>query len=360
MTEGNSASGGVAAPHPDRRRALTTIVTAEKGPELDTATSTGPDVLSAPLRMRFDYTRSVGPTIGAFLTGLRARKVVGARGSDGRVLVPPPEYDPVSNLPLTDFVDVADTGTVSTWTWVREPQPGQPFDRPFAWALITLDGADSALLHAVDVDSPEQIHTGLRVRARWAAETTGDIKDIVCFEPGEGSETATAPTSSEGDAEPVTMITTPVDLSYKHTASPQETVYLRGLAEGKLIGARTDAGGKVYFPPRGANPTSGLPTEDYIELSDHGTVTTFCIVNVPFLGQRIKPPYVAAYVLLDGADIPILHLVLGCEASEVRMGMRVKAVWKPREQWGHGLENVDHFEPTGEPDADYETYKHHL
>ena len=28
-----------------------------------------------------------------------------------------------------------------------------------------------------------------------------------------------------------------------------------------------------------------------------GTVTTFCIVNVPFYGQKIKPPYVAAYVL---------------------------------------------------------------
>jgi len=355
VTEGNSASGVVTA---SLDRALTTTVTAEKGPELDT--STAPDVLSAPLRMRFDYTRSVGPTIGAFLTGLRARKVVGARGSDGRVLVPPPEYDPVSNLPLTEFVDVADAGTVSTWTWVREPQPGQPFDRPFAWALITLDGADSALLHAVDVESPEQIHTGLRVRARWAEETTGDIKDIVCFEPGESAGAATASADAGDDAAPVTMITTPVDLSYKHTASPQETVYLRGLAEGKLIGARTDAGDKVYFPPRGANPTSGRPTEDYIELSDRGTVTTFCIVNVPFLGQRIKPPYVAAYVLLDGADIPILHLVLGCEASEVRMGMRVKAVWKPREQWGHGLENVDHFEPSGEPDADYETYKHHL
>lgn len=156
------------------------------------------------------------------------------------------------------------------------------------------------------------------------------------------------------------MITTPVDLPYKHTASPQETVYLRGLAEGKLIGGRTDDAGKVYFPPRGANPTDGRPTNDFIELPDRGTVTTFCIVNVPFLGQRIKPPYVAAYVLLDGADIPFLHLVLGCEASEVRMGMRVEAVWRPREEWGYGLENVDHFRPTGEPDADYETYKHHL
>ncbi|WP_198429280.1 Zn-ribbon domain-containing OB-fold protein [Nocardia bovistercoris] len=327
------------------------------GPNTSVAdTDTAPDVLSAPLRVRFDYTRSVGPTIGRFLTELRARKVVGVRGSDGRVLVPPPEYDPVTAEPLTDFVDVSDVGTVESWTWVREPLPGQPFDRPFAYALIRLDGADSALLHAVDVAEPAEISTGLRVRARWADATSGSITDIVCFEPGDTSTAVPVETAGE----PVTVIVTPVDLAYAHTASPQETVYLRGLAEGKLIGARTDANGKVYFPPRGANPTNGLPTDDYIELSDRGTVTTFCIVNVPFLGQRIKPPYVAAYVLLDGADIPVLHLVLGCDASEVRMGMRVRAVWKPREEWGFGLENVDHFEPSGEPDAEYDTYKHHL
>ncbi|MFE7802639.1 Zn-ribbon domain-containing OB-fold protein [Nocardia sp. NPDC057440] len=318
---------------------------------------TEPDVLSAPLRVRFDYTRSVGPTIGNFLTELRGRKIVGVRGSDGRVLVPPPEYDPITSAPLTEFVDVADTGTVESWTWVHDPLPGQPFDRPFAWALIRLDGADTTLLHAVDVAEPGAIHTGQRVVARWAAETAGSIKDIVCFEPG---ETSHAPADSVDDAEPVTMITTPVDLDYKHTASPQETIYLRGLAEGKLLGGRTDAAGKVYFPPRGANPTDGRPTDDIVELPDRGTVTTFCIVNVPFLGQRIKPPYVAAYVLLDGADIPFLHLVLGCEATEVRMGMRVEAVWKPREEWGYGLENVDHFRPTGEPDAEYDTYSHHL
>ncbi|MGX1775500.1 Zn-ribbon domain-containing OB-fold protein [Nocardia brasiliensis] len=320
--------------------------------------TTAPDVLSAPLRVQFDYTRSVGPTIGKFLTALRDRKIVGVRGTDGRVLVPPPEYDPVSAEPLTDFVDVAAVGTVASWTWVREPLPGQPFDRPFAWALIRLDGADTTLLHAVDVAAPEDIRTGMRVAVRWAAETSGSIHDIACFVPGEQPEATTEGTETGGD--PISVITTPVDLSYKHTASPQETVYLRGLAEGKLLGGRTDAAGKVYFPPRGANPTDGRPTDQTVELPDRGTVTTFCIVNVPFLGQRIKPPYVAAYVLLDGADIPVLHLVLGCEASEVRMGMRVEAVWKPREEWGFGLENVDHFRPTGEPDADYETYKHHL
>ncbi|MEG8177432.1 DNA-binding protein [Nocardia terpenica] len=306
--------------------------------------------------MTFDYTRSVGPTVGRFLTGLREGRIVGVRGSDGRVLVPPAEYDPVTAAPLTEFVEVADVGTVRTWTWVRDPLPGQPFDRPFAWALIQLDGADTTLLHAVDVAAPEDIHTGLRVRVRWAAERTGTIHDIACFEPGATS----APPADSVAGEPVTGIVTPIDLRYKHTASPQESGYLKALAQGRLIGGRADAESKVYFPPRGADPIDGRPTDDIVDLPDTGIITTFCIVNVPFLGQKIKPPFVAAYILLDGADIPVLHRVLGCDPAQVRMGMRVKAVWKPRAEWGYTLENVDHFEPTGEPDAEYATYAHHL
>ncbi|MGW3539786.1 Zn-ribbon domain-containing OB-fold protein [Nocardia niigatensis] len=307
--------------------------------------------------MKFDYTRSTGPIIGRFLTELRSGKVVGVRGSDGRVIVPPAEFDPATGEALSEFVDVSDVGTVQTWSWVADPLPGQPFDRPFAYALIKLDGADTAILHAVDVASPADISTGLRVRARWAAERTGDIHDIEAFEPG---ETSAAPADATSEAEPVTGIVTPIDFSIKHTAAPQEAVFLKALMEGRLLGARARMDGKVYFPPRGADPRDGSPTDDYVEVSDKGIVTTFCIVNVPFMGQRLKPPYVAAYVLLDGADIPFLHLVLGVEASEVRMGMRVEAVWKPREEWGLSMANIDHFRPTGEPDADYDSFAHHL
>ncbi|WP_063028925.1 MULTISPECIES: Zn-ribbon domain-containing OB-fold protein [Nocardia] len=336
---------------------MTGVIAKGSGPEAEPA----PEVLSAELRMKFDYTRSVGPTIGRFLTGLREGRIVGVRGSDGRVIVPPAEFDPVTAQRLTDFVDVSDVGTVQSWSWVADPLPGQPFDRPFAWALVKFDGADTAMLHALDVSSPDEVHSGLRVRVRWAAERSGSIHDIACVEPGETSSAPAGSTSADADAaEPVTGIVTPIDLRYKHTASPTETRYLKALAEGRLIGGRADAESKVYFPPRGADPIDGRPTDEMVDLPDTGTITTFCIVNVPFMGQKIKPPYVTAYVLLDGADIPVLHRVLGCDPSEVRMGMRVKAVWKPREEWGYTLENVDHFEPNGEPDADYDSYRHHL
>jgi uncharacterized OB-fold protein len=316
--------------------------------------------LHAPMKVEFDYTRSLGPVLSQFMTGLRDRQILGGRTSDGTVVVPPPEFDPVTHDAVTDLVPVADTGVVQTWAWVSHPVADQPLEHPFAFALVLLDGADAPLLHAVDAGSADAMSTGMRVRARWADETVGRIGDIACFVPlASVEEVAQQPSRHLGE-EPVTGIVTPVRLAYDYAASPEETKFYLGLAEGRILGQRCPTCHKVYVPPRGACPVDGVPTTDEVELPDKGTVTTFCIVNVPFLGQKIEPPYVSAYVLLDGADIAFLHLILDVAAADVRMGMRVEAVWKPRDEWGTTIENISHFRPTREPDADYETYQQHL
>jgi uncharacterized protein len=323
--------------------------------------------LQAPVTVAFDYTRSTGPVLGRFFTGLRDGVILGGRTSSDRVLVPPPEFDPDTHESITDFVEVSPVGTVTAWSWCPEPVAGQPLDRPFAWVQVRLDGADGTLLHALDVASSDGIEPGMRVQVRWAGERVGAITDIACFEPESVVEqrapasVVETPEDAQGAAtDPVTGIITPVELDYLYAASPEESAFYRALEEGRIIGQRCPVCQKVYVPPRSACPVDGVATTDEVELSDRGTVTTFCIVNVPFLGQKITPPYVSAYVLLDGADIAFLHLILDIPAEEVRMGMRVEAVWKPREEWGTTIENISHFRPTGEPDADFETYKVHL
>jgi uncharacterized protein len=139
--------------------------------------------LSAPHAIDYTYTRSTGPMIGAFLTGLRDCRIIGVRGADGRVLVPAIDYDPVTSDDLSELVEVADSGVVTTWAWNAQPLEGQPLSHPFAWVLVRLDGADTAMLAALDTDRPADVTTGMRVRARWADERIGSIRDLVCFEP---------------------------------------------------------------------------------------------------------------------------------------------------------------------------------
>jgi uncharacterized OB-fold protein len=139
--------------------------------------------LAAPHVLEYPYHRSVGPVIGRFLAALRERRIVGVRGADGRVLVPPIEYDPNTGESISQMVDAGNAGVVTTWTWIAEPRPYHPLDHPFAFALIRIDGADTAMLHAVDAGTEAAMRTGMRVAARWRDETEGAITDIVCFEP---------------------------------------------------------------------------------------------------------------------------------------------------------------------------------
>jgi uncharacterized protein len=143
------------------------------------------EALHASHRLEYPYSRSVGPVIGAFMTGLRDGKLLGVRGAGGSVIVPPTEYDPTTGDDTGEMVDVGPGGAVETWAWVSHPLPKHPMSTPFAWALIRLDGADTALLHVVDTGGTEQLSTGDRVTVKFRpeAERVGAMSDIEAFVP---------------------------------------------------------------------------------------------------------------------------------------------------------------------------------
>jgi uncharacterized OB-fold protein len=139
--------------------------------------------LSAEHLISYDYKRSVGPVLGRFFTALRERRILGSPTPDGRVLVPPMEHDPNTGEALGETVEVGPGGTVTSWAWVFTPREKHPLDRPFAWALIRLDGATSGLLHAVDAGDESRMKTGMRVQPRWRRDPIGGIRDLEYFEP---------------------------------------------------------------------------------------------------------------------------------------------------------------------------------
>ncbi len=158
--------------------------------------------------------------------------------------------------------------------------------------------------------------------------------------------------------EPVRSIRTPMRLEYTIAAGRAPSRFLRGLAQRRILAQRCPECEKVYVPPRGACPTCGVPTDEEVELPHTGTITTFCIVNIPFAGQAIEIPYVCASVLLDGANIALFHLIQEVPPEDVRMGMRVEAVWADAP--GPTLESIKYFRPSGEPDAPFEAYREYL
>ena len=152
-------------------------------------------------------------------------------------------------------------------------------------------------------------------------------------------------------SDPVRRIEGPVHLEYTVGAGRTLSRFLAGIMEGRLLGRRCGSCQKVYVPPKGACPTCGVPMDGEVPVEDSGTLTTFCVVNVPFEGQTMKLPYVYGSILLDGADLPILHLIQ-VPANEARIGMRLVAEWAPPAERRPTLESIRWFVPTGEPDRE--------
>ena len=159
-------------------------------------------------------------------------------------------------------------------------------------------------------------------------------------------------------SEPVTIVETPIRLDYSYTPGVASSRFLRSIERGEIVGQRCPTCGMVYVPPRGACSMCGVATDEEIVLSGRGTITTFCVTQIPSPG--LVPPYVTAWIRLDGSDITSMFLVQECDPADVRLGMRVEAVWVDESERVASLGNIRYFRPSGEPDAPYESYKDYV
>jgi uncharacterized OB-fold protein len=150
---------------------------------------------------------------------------------------------------------------------------------------------------------------------------------------------------------PVTYIKAPIDIHYDYSVGAGSSTFLRAIRGGRILGARCPDTGKVYVPPRLSSVETASPMSELVELPDRGCVYTYCIVNIKFYDQVLEIPYAYAYIILDGADSAIMHLIQECPVEEIRPGLRVEAVWKDPSEWAESMENIRYFKPTGEPDV---------
>ena len=154
--------------------------------------------------------------------------------------------------------------------------------------------------------------------------------------------------------EMITGINVPIVHKYNFTAGAAPTRYLSQLKKGVLTGQRCPSCDNVYCPPRGSCASCGVATEEEVVLSDKATLESFTIVAIPSPNIPIDPPYIVANLVADGANISFIHLMSECENSEVHIGQRVQALWKPEEEWTYAMDNIRYFKPIDEPDVPVE------
>jgi hypothetical protein len=137
-----------------------------------------------PVRLEYDFSAGLAAT--TFLRGLARKKILGARSGPGQpVLVPPRGADPRTSELAAESVEVADVGTVVTYSIIRVPSENIKFELPYVCVNVLLDGASIGFFHVLQNCPLDQVRIGMRVRAKWVddAKLSPSVASIEYFEP---------------------------------------------------------------------------------------------------------------------------------------------------------------------------------
>jgi len=122
--------------------------------------------------------------------------------------------------------------------------------------------------------------------------------------------------------------------------------FLNGLKAGQILGTRCDSCGRVVVPPRIFCEWCFKPTEAWIKLPETGIVNTFSISYITADTTRIKTPIIPAVIQIDETnDAGFLHLIGDVKPDEVKIGMKVRAVWVDAAKRKGSITDIKHFAP---------------
>jgi len=137
---------------------------------------------------------------------------------------------------------------------------------------------------------------------------------------------------------------------YAWTAGIGLSRYLEELQNGRLIGRRCNLCKRVLVPPRMFCEQCFRPTDDWVYVKDTGKINTFSIPYIDADVNRITTPTPVAVIEIDGASpgIGILHRLGNVDIKQIKVGMRVRAVWKaPKDREG-SVNDILYWEPIKE------------
>ena len=140
----------------------------------------------------------------------------------------------------------------------------------------------------------------------------------------------------------------PLDIRYKWSAGPHMQEFFLGLKEGKLIGNKCPKCGHALIPPVPVCAKCHAGMGDFMEFSPRGTVISFSFVADPIFdsgtGDWRPVPYTIASVVLDGEpDAAFFHKLEEANPEKVKVGMRVEAVFKPKQERQGDMQDIMHF-----------------
>lgn len=140
------------------------------------------------------------------------------------------------------------------------------------------------------------------------------------------------------------------EVQYSWALGRANVKFLEGLKEGKIYGIKCHTCDRILVPPRMFCEYCYGPTEGWVELLDTGIIETFSVSYLDPNAARIEEPILIGVIDLDGAPEHhgFMHYFGEMDKDEIHIGMKVKAVWKPKEEREGSITDIKYFKPLKE------------
>jgi uncharacterized OB-fold protein len=299
-------------------------------------TTTSPDTMETlAAQIRVPYTLTPGEAVGIFIAELANRKLIASRHG-ATITVPAQDFDGADGAPADEFLEVAPVGVVTSFTSTSSG----------TFAYVQIDGTDTNFVHRLIGVPDSDLEIGLRVEAVWADEPTGTMLDLAGFGPERAAESF-APRQGTGLLAPIERIDYTMTLDYQHAYGHYYGTLFDGIKNDRRIrGVKCSECRRVLLPPREFCDVCYAPTSEWVDVPAVGTIQASSVVHIEFIGQRLKPPYVYAEIVLDGTNTRLIHMVGNVDPDEAKTvaapGARVRAVWSDRRTGS--LADIEYFE----------------
>jgi hypothetical protein len=137
------------------------------------------------------------------------------------------------------------------------------------------------------------------------------------------------------------------EVQYSWALGPANSRFLQELKKGKIIGRTCKHCDRVIVPPRMFCEYCYKPTNEWVYLKDTGTVETFSISYLDPNARRIKDPILIGVISIDGATEKhgFMHYFGEMKPEDLKIGMKVKAVWKPENERTGSITDIKYFKP---------------
>ena len=153
----------------------------------------------------------------------------------------------------------------------------------------------------------------------------------------------------EGNTELLTVSSKDLAMPYEWSIGVYGSRFFEELREhGRFIGIRCPKCKKVRTPPRRMCGPCFHEMDELVVLSDTGVIRAFSVVNYPFIdpatGKTRPIPYTYGYIRMDGSDNIFSHIINETDVSKIRVGMKVRAVFKPKEEMQGNIQDIKYFD----------------